>query len=170
MSEVHQAIIAIGSNLDGRRGHLSRALSLLQKAATIRAVIPSPVYETAPVGVRDQPPFLNMVAGIETTLSPEELMQLLLETEKEMGRTRTIRWGPRTIDLDLLFFEQEERHGPGLTLPHPRWAERSFVTIPLKALLSHPAFKRSVWEPVRQRLQDLPPDPDVRKTDPLSFD
>ncbi len=169
MTECRQAIIALGSNLGDRRAHLSRALSLLEPAPAITAILPSPIYETAPVGVKDQPPFLNMVAGLDTSLSPEELMSLLLKTEEEMGRVRTVRWGSRTIDLDLLFFEQEERRTPGLTLPHPRWSERTFVTIPLKELLTHPAFNRPLWDGLRQRLRDLPLDPDVRKPPPPSL-
>lgn len=166
MTERCQAIVALGSNLGDRNETLSRALSLLTEAPGITAVIPSPIYETPPVGVTNQPPFLNMVAGVETTLSPEELMALLLETEQEMGRTRTVRWGPRIIDLDLLFFEQEKRQTATLTLPHPRWAERTFVTIPLKDLLAHPAFNRPVWKPLRLCLRDVPQDPAVKKATP----
>lgn len=163
MTENRQAIIALGSNLGNRRQHLTEALSHLKAKPGIGAVVPSPTYETAPVGVEDQPPFLNMVAGVETCLPPEELMRLLLQIEREMGRIRTVRWGPRTIDLDLLFFEREERTGTDLTLPHPRWAERSFVTIPLKDLLRHAAFAGSTWEPLRRKLRDTPPDPDVKQ-------
>jgi 2-amino-4-hydroxy-6-hydroxymethyldihydropteridine diphosphokinase len=165
MAESLQAIIALGSNLGNRREHLTGALQLLQEAPGIQKVTSSPVYETAPVGVEDQPPFLNMVAGVKTTLTPEALMELLLETEQQMGRVRDLRWGPRTIDLDLLFFEQEERQAPGLTLPHPRWAERSFVTIPLRDLLSHPDFRSARWDSLRERLRDLPPDDEVRRSD-----
>lgn len=169
MTGPRQAIIALGSNLGQRHEHLSRALSLLARTPGIIRVIPSPVYETAPVGVTDQPPFLNMVAGLETTMSPEELMTQLLLIEQQIGRTRTIRWGPRIIDLDLLFFEREERRTPSLTLPHPRWPERSFVTVPLKDLLAHPAFDQPEWAPLRHRLLEVPHDREIKKADPVSF-
>lgn len=163
MRDSRQAIIALGSNLGDRWAHLIQSLDLLGSSPGIRSVLPSPVYETDPVGVKDQPAFLNMVAGIETLLSPEDLMALLLATEQKLGRIRTTRWGPRIIDLDLLFYEGEKRHTSTLTLPHPRWSERSFVTIPLHDLLATPEFKQPVWEPLRRELAKLPPDPSVRK-------
>lgn len=162
MARARQAIIALGSNLGDRQENLDRALEHLEQSECIQKVIPSPVYETAPVGLTEQPPFLNMVAGVETTLSPEEVLELLLQTERQMGRVRTARWGPRLIDLDLLFYEEEERHLPGLDLPHPRWAERSFVTVPLRDLLNHPAFAGSPWQTLRARLRELPPDEGVQ--------
>lgn len=155
MEKPRQAIIALGSNLGDRHANVSRALENLRSSPGIHSVMPSPVYETAPVGVEDQPPFLNLVAGVETGLSPEELMTLLLEIEKRLGRIRTTRWGPRTIDLDLLFFEKEERDHPKLTLPHPRWAERSFVTIPLNDLLAWPPFDGPAWDWLRERLHGM---------------
>lgn len=156
MTELRQAIIALGSNIGGRQANLSRALELLEASPGIKTVILAPVYETAPVGVEDQPSFLNSVAGVETWLSPEELMNLLLEIEQALGRVRVTRWGPRIIDLDLLFFEGEERDTPDLTLPHPRWAERSFVTTPLRDLLSLPPFDSPLWDPVRKKLENPP--------------
>lgn len=159
----HQAIVALGTNLGDRSAHLARALELLRTSQGISSVTPSPIYETAPVGVEDQPAFLNMVAGVTTTLTPEELMIHLLDTEQQMGRIRTTRWGPRIIDLDLLFYENETRHAPSLILPHPRWRERSFVTVPLQDLLALPDFRRPVWSPVRERLAEIPPDPEIKR-------
>jgi 2-amino-4-hydroxy-6-hydroxymethyldihydropteridine diphosphokinase len=100
----------------------------------------------------DQPAFLNAVAGIETTLSPEELLAALQEIEHRFGRTRTVRWGPRTLDLDLLAYEGERRTTDGLTLPHPRMLERAFVTVPLADVLRLARFARPAWESLRAAL------------------
>jgi 2-amino-4-hydroxy-6-hydroxymethyldihydropteridine diphosphokinase len=154
----HQAIIALGSNLGNRRANLSLALSLLRKSPGIDGLTPSNIYETAPVGVEDQPAFLNMVAGISTSLSPENLMELLLDTEARIGRVRTTRWGPRLIDLDLIFFEDQTRQTHDLTLPHPRWSQRSFVTVPLKDILFGREYARSLWDPVREQIEKSTPD------------
>jgi 2-amino-4-hydroxy-6-hydroxymethyldihydropteridine diphosphokinase len=157
-----QAIIGLGANLGLRRQTIREALRLLQEMPEVSWVVASPVFETAPVGVVDQPAFLNLVAALETSLSPESLMERMLEIEQALGRRRDVRWGPRTIDLDLLFFGSETRNQPGLTLPHPRWSERSFVTIPLKALLAHPRLQDSRWDSLRKQLCDVSPDPNVR--------
>lgn len=163
----HQAIIALGSNLGDRYGKIQAALALLEETPGIHAVLPSPVYETAPVGDVNQPRFLNLVAGVETALSPEDLMARLLEVERELGRRRDTRWGPRTIDLDLLFYENEERTGPGLTLPHPRWRERTFVTIPLRALLlRETSFAGETWDDLRAESRAAGDDPEVKLWQP----
>ncbi len=157
-----QAIIALGANIGDRHENIRRALALLHESSGIHKIIPSPIFETAPVGIEDQPAFLNLVAALDTTLSPESLMQLLLATETRLGRKREIRWGPRTIDLDLLFFENETRDTPNLILPHPRWHERTFVTIPLQSLLQNPEISHPAWTALRARLQNLSTDPAVR--------
>ncbi len=149
-----QAIIALGSNLGDRAGFIAGALQSLDAGApATRVLAVSSVIETAPVGVLKQPKFLNAVAGIETTLKPENLLKKLFEIENAAGRVRTIRNGPRTLDLDLLFYENETRALPELTLPHPRWHERDFVKIPLAQLLEKSPFAQNpAWDFLRQKL------------------
>jgi 2-amino-4-hydroxy-6-hydroxymethyldihydropteridine diphosphokinase len=159
----HQAILGLGSNLGDRPANLDLALALVRKSPGIQSVTPSPTYETDPVGVEDQPTFLNLVAGVNTSLSPDALMELLLHIELQMGRVRITRWGPRLIDLDLLFYENETRQTPRLTLPHPRWRERSFVTFPLLDLLALKEFDRRLWDPVRHQIDQPPRGPAVRR-------
>lgn len=146
-----QALIGAGANLGDRRATLANALEKLRVQPGVMAVTRSAFYETDPVGVLDQPAFLNLAAGIETTLSPEALMTALLDIEQQLGRVRTVRWGPRTIDLDLLAFEGEVRAGAFLTLPHPRMLERAFVTVPLREMLVREPFK-SKWTDLRTTL------------------
>ncbi len=124
------AYIGLGSNLGDREAVLLRAADALD------AVRISPVIETEPWGFADQPPFLNAVAEVETDLSARGLLELLLDIEQRLGRTRTgPRYGPRTIDLDLLLYGHEVIDEPGLRVPHPRLAERRFVLEPLAALV-----------------------------------
>jgi 2-amino-4-hydroxy-6-hydroxymethyldihydropteridine diphosphokinase len=108
---------------------IESALSGLSELGNVTAV--SSVYETEPIGYTDQPPYLNAVAEIETTLSPEELLESLLALEANHGRVRTFPNAPRTLDLDLLLYDDERRDTPRLTLPHPRLHERAFVLVPL---------------------------------------
>ena len=124
------AYIGLGSNLGDREALLMRAADALD------AVRISPVIETDPWGFENQPQFLNAVAEVETELSPRELLDRLLEIERRLGRTREgPRYGPRTIDLDLLLYGDEAIDEPGLQVPHPRLAERLFVLEPLAALV-----------------------------------
>lgn len=157
-----QAFIGIGANLGDRWGTIQAALGLLGQTPGIAAVEWSPVYESDPVGVLEQPLFLNLVAGVETTLAPEELLHRLLEIERQLGRQRVVRWGPRTIDLDLLLLAGEVRTGPALELPHPRMLERAFVVEPLRALLQRPRFQIPAWTGIREQLAGLPPGTGLR--------
>jgi 2-amino-4-hydroxy-6-hydroxymethyldihydropteridine diphosphokinase len=113
-----------------REENVRRALDLLAELGSVRS---SRVRETDPVGVTDQPNFLNAVAELDTDLAARELLERLLEIERALGRERSTeqRWGPRTIDLDLLLYSEETIEEPGLSVPHPRLAERRFVLEPL---------------------------------------
>ncbi len=125
------AYIALGSNLGERAALLRGALAALRRAADVRVVAESAVYETAPVGGPPQPDYLNMVAVVETALGPEALLERCLAVEAEHGRVRRERWGARTLDLDLLSYGTLALQTERLTLPHPRLAERAFVLVPL---------------------------------------
>jgi 2-amino-4-hydroxy-6-hydroxymethyldihydropteridine diphosphokinase len=125
--------IGLGANLGDREANLRAALERLASLGVLRV---SSFRETDPVGVTDQPRFVNAVAELETDLAAGALLERLLEIERELGRDRSReeRWGPRTIDLDLLLYGDEEIEEPGLTVPHPRLAERRFVLEPLHKL------------------------------------
>lgn len=149
---VRQAFVAAGANLGDRAATLTKALLRLRNWSGVETLETSSIYETRPMGFIDQPMFLNLVAAIETTLSPEELLRALMEIEREFGRTRSIRWGPRTLDLDMLAFEGETRRSAELTLPHPRMFERPFVSIPLAEILGRPRYENENWRSLRARL------------------
>jgi 2-amino-4-hydroxy-6-hydroxymethyldihydropteridine diphosphokinase len=128
-----RAYLGLGSNLGDRDATLRRALEYLARRVDIVAV--SSFRDTEPWGRRDQPRFLNAAVAVETELSPRALLDTLLAVEQELGRTREgARWGPRTIDLDLLLFGTLELDEPGLTVPHPRLHERRFALEPLAEL------------------------------------
>jgi len=125
-----RSFVGLGSNLGDRERNLQEAVGRLGQIGPVRV---SAFRDTEPVGVLDQPNFLNAVVELSTDLSPRELLDQLLGIERELGRDRTKeeRWGPRTIDLDLLLYGDEVSDEPGLTVPHPRLAERRFVLEPL---------------------------------------
>lgn len=129
------AYIGLGSNLQDREQFIYHALRMLQELPQTHMIQCSSLYETDPVGYTEQPLFLNMVAGIETELLPVELLQRCMQIEKELGRTREIRWGPRTIDLDILLYGDQKVICPELCIPHPRMRERPFVLIPLLEIM-----------------------------------
>jgi len=128
------AYVGLGANLGPREVTLLRAVHLIAEADGVEVVGVSQLRETDPVGLTDQPRFLNGAAAVETSLAPRELLDLLLSVERELGRVRAERWGPRTIDLDLLVFGDEIVDEPGLRVPHPRLPERRFVLEPLAEL------------------------------------
>ena len=123
------AYIGLGSNQGNSLETLRSALSDMRSLGTLRQV--SPAYQSDPVGLTDQPPFTNAVAEVETLLEPVALLDGLLEIEARHGRVRTLRWGPRTLDLDLIAYQGVHLDTPRLVLPHPRACEREFVLRPL---------------------------------------
>ena len=137
--------LALGTNLGDRLANLQAAIAALPTAVRLRAQ--SPVYETQPWGVTDQPAFLNMVLQGETALAPIDLLNHLKHLETLLGRLPGVRWGPRLIDMDILFYDDLVLATPGLTLPHPRLHERAFVLVPLNDLapgLVHPLLGKTV--------------------------
>ncbi|TWI53200.1 2-amino-4-hydroxy-6-hydroxymethyldihydropteridine diphosphokinase [Halalkalibacter nanhaiisediminis] len=130
----HHAFIALGSNIGDRAGYLEQGIALLADHKDIELIKRSSIYETEPVGYVEQQSFLNMVIKVQTSLYPSELLAVTQSIELQCGRKRDIRWGPRTIDLDILLFDQENMEVENLTIPHPRMWERAFVIVPLMEL------------------------------------
>jgi 2-amino-4-hydroxy-6-hydroxymethyldihydropteridine diphosphokinase len=148
-------VLGLGSNIGDRRAALEEALRLLG-ARGFRVTRRSSTWQTAPVGGPPQGWFLNAVVAGDTDLSPEGLLEACLDTEREMGRVRQEKNGPRVIDVDVLLFGDLVREGPGLTLPHPRLHERRFVLEPLFEIaptLRHPVLGLTVTE-LRDRCPD----------------
>ncbi|MEZ4661944.1 MAG: 2-amino-4-hydroxy-6-hydroxymethyldihydropteridine diphosphokinase [Caldilineaceae bacterium] len=144
---MHTTYIALGSNLGDRAGNIHDALRALGEIGQVRDT--SFLYETPPAYVVDQPEFLNAVCELETGLGPSELLAALKQIETKLGREKTVRYGPRSIDLDILFFDDLHVDTPPLTIPHARMAERDFVLQPLCDIASavkHPVTGRSVGE------------------------
>jgi 2-amino-4-hydroxy-6-hydroxymethyldihydropteridine diphosphokinase len=127
---VTRAYVGLGANLGPREVTLLRAADLLAAADGVEVVAVSQLRETDPVGVVEQPPFLNGAIALDTSLSPRAVLELLLEIEEELGRVRGERWGPRTVDLDLLVYGDERVDEDGLHVPHPRLHERRFALEP----------------------------------------
>jgi 2-amino-4-hydroxy-6-hydroxymethyldihydropteridine diphosphokinase len=125
------AYAAIGSNLNNPRAQVLDGLRRLSELAAVHSVLASPLYRSAPMGPQDQPEFVNAVAGFVTRLTPRELLDALLDIERRMGRNRGERWGPRIIDLDLIWMVGSSMEEPGLSLPHPGVSSRNFVLYPL---------------------------------------
>ena len=128
------AYVGLGANLGAREETLRRAVERLGEADGVDVLAVSQLRETEPVGVVDQPPFLNGAVAVETTRTARELLDLLLEIERSLGRVREERWGPRTIDLDLFVYGDEVVDEPGLQVPHPHLHERRFALEPLAEL------------------------------------
>lgn len=133
---MNQVAIGLGSNLGNSLVTLQTAVQQLAAQSGIKLVGQSHWYQTPPIGP-PQPDYLNGCVLLQTNASPEQILALLLETEQRFGRVRRERWGPRTLDLDLLLYEQVVMQTPTLTLPHPRLHERAFVLVPLAELLPH---------------------------------
>lgn len=131
MTAAITVFIGIGSNLNNPRQQVAKAVAALSQIPQTRFIAISPWYRSAPLGPGDQPDYINAVARIETNLQPEPLLAALQAIETRQGRTRDIRWGPRTLDLDILLYGNSTIASPQLIVPHPRLAQRNFVLFPL---------------------------------------
>jgi 2-amino-4-hydroxy-6-hydroxymethyldihydropteridine diphosphokinase len=134
------AFLGLGSNIGDRLATLQRAIDLLAVEPGIVVQRTSRVWETDPVGGPQQPDFMNVVAEIDTDLEPHDLLAATNRVEAALGRTRDVRWGPRTIDIDILLVDGLTIHDDRLTVPHPRMHERAFVVMPLLELLPDPVL------------------------------
>ena len=148
--------IALGSNLGDKENNMKEALQrLIQKGVTVCKV--SDFMATSPYGVTDQPDFLNAVAEVKTDNSPTELLRVLLQIEREMGRKRIRRWGERNIDLDLLLYDSQIIDLPDLKVPHPDMQNRDFVLCPLAQIAPdavHPVLRKTIkqlWKELQNR-------------------
>jgi len=126
-------LIALGGNVGDVQSAFDRTVTMLCDDAAVRLIARSSDYRTPPWGVTDQPPFINAVIAVSTSLAPHDLLARALKVERALGRDRDreLRWGPRRIDIDLLAYDDLVLHDPDLTLPHPRLFERAFVLLPL---------------------------------------
>ncbi|MBV6427527.1 MAG: Bifunctional folate synthesis protein [Haliscomenobacter sp.] len=144
----HLVYLGLGTNLGDRLANLERAKTLVQeRIGTI--LLQSSVYQTEPWGLKDQPEFYNQVLLLETRLSPETILDLILQIEKEMGRIRHQKWDRRLIDIDILFYDQEVLLLDRLTIPHPLMEKRNFVLAPLAEIapgLLHPVLEKTISE------------------------
>ena len=146
---MNRAYIALGSNIGDKAGHLHAAIEAMTAYPEIQAIRPSSIYETVPVGYLDQDLFYNMVVELETSWSAEVLLAHLQGIERQEGRKRLFKNGPRTLDLDIILYNTDDIHSEGLTVPHPRMQERAFVLAPLQELNPQyevPHLKRTVEE------------------------
>jgi 2-amino-4-hydroxy-6-hydroxymethyldihydropteridine diphosphokinase len=147
--------IALGTNLEPRAAHLEKALELFRSLPDVEVKRVSSIYESKPVGYLDQPDFLNLVFEAETDLLPLDLLDSCQSIEQELGRVRTIRFGPRTLDVDIVLYGVESIKEERLIVPHPRMQERSFVLLPLQEL--NPEYVVPEWnKTVNELVAELP--------------
>jgi 2-amino-4-hydroxy-6-hydroxymethyldihydropteridine diphosphokinase len=146
---VSRAYLALGSNLGDRVAHLQHAIDVLAREDGVVVSAVSRVYETAPVGGPPQDAYLNAVVALDTTLAPRELLALAQGIENSAHRVRDERWGPRTLDVDVLLYDELELDDPDLTIPHPRMWERGFVLAPLRDVAPELVDGAGAWEGVR---------------------
>lgn len=159
-----QAYLGLGSNIGDRKQQLLKAIDLIGNIKGIKVTKQSSIYETAPIGYTDQPNFLNLCLEIETELSPQQLLKHCLDIEQQLHRVREIRWGPRTLDIDILLYSDNIIETDNLSIPHPRMQERAFVLIPLNDIASDKKDPR-----LNQKIHDLVfPDDTVKKYKRLS--
>ncbi len=156
MDKLKTAYIALGSNIGDRQSFLNFGLKSLEDDVNISILSYSSIYETSPIGYVDQADFLNMVVEIKTSYDPLPLLHCTQTIQNDAGRKTGIRWGPRTLDLDILLYNQENIEMEQLIIPHPRMYERSFVVVPLKEInpsLYFPSIEKSI-EQVYKELCD----------------
>ena len=155
-----EVVCSLGSNLGDRERHINAAISAFQSYA-IYDVKSAPLYETDPVGLTDQPSFLNTAIFFKCELPALEILRIALEIEQAMGRKRRIKWGPRTIDIDIIFYGNDKIAHEQLVVPHPRFAKRKFVLVPVSDLIPEfvpPGFANTI----SQILQVCPDDSKVQ--------
>jgi 2-amino-4-hydroxy-6-hydroxymethyldihydropteridine diphosphokinase len=158
----HRALIGIGSNIGVAAENCEKAIALINNSESINVSVQSSLYESEPIGNENQAWFVNATIEIHTTLTPEGLLQLLLNIEQQLGRIRKEKWGPMIIDLDILDYEGIIMDSKILTLPHPEMAKRRFVLEPLSEIAGetvHPLEKKKIFD----LLKELPKIPVVKK-------
>ncbi|MDJ0615087.1 MAG: 2-amino-4-hydroxy-6-hydroxymethyldihydropteridine diphosphokinase [Rhizobiaceae bacterium] len=160
-SKSSEVFLGLGGNIGNVLENMAHALQYLDSASSIRVIDVSGVYKTPPWGVTDQDWFLNCCASIETTLAPTELLEKCLEIEIKLKRKRVVRWGPRSVDIDILVFGDLELETENLKIPHPRMLERSFVMLPLAEISPMLRVKEKTAMELRRELHD----PDITKVD-----
>jgi 2-amino-4-hydroxy-6-hydroxymethyldihydropteridine diphosphokinase len=145
--DIHYVYLGLGSNLGDRRSNLEESIKQISEFAVIKKS--SSIYETEPWGLKDQPKFLNQVILVETKLAPKELLSRLKTIEQIMGRKKTVLYGPRLIDLDILFFDDLMMKTFNLIIPHPHITERAFVLVPLAEIapdMIHLQYQQTITE------------------------
>ena len=161
----HIAYIAIGSNIGNSRDNCIEAIREMSKNDSIKVISKSSFYQTSPISPIKQEWFINSVIKINTSLTPIKLLTNLLNIESAMGRVRKEKWGPRLIDLDLLFYDNQILNEEKITIPHPEISKRNFVLIPLCEIaenLNHPTLKKNI----KTLLQESTDNAKVRKLNP----
>ncbi len=154
MIEARAVYLSLGANLGNRAETLRAAVQRIAAKDGVTLCAVSSLYETAPWGKTDQPAFLNIAVSLKTMLLPEAVLALTQTVETELGRVRHERWGPRTIDIDILYIEGVERHTPALTLPHPYMTERAFVLVPMAEIAPDLVVKGRTVEQWRKTVDD----------------
>ncbi len=158
---MNRVYIGLGTNIGNRESNLKDAISELAAVPEIEIISLSSIYETNPVGYLEQGKFLNMVVCINTTFDAQTLLVTCMKIEQNLGRKREIRWGPRTIDLDILLYNQENIVTKNLIVPHPRMLDRAFVVIPLVEI-DKDIILPNMEKPIREIMDDIPEKEGVR--------
>lgn len=152
---IYNVFLSLGSNIGDRENYLSEAVSKISHVGRTMVKKVSDIYETEPVGYTEQGKFLNIAVYVETSLEPEALLKELQNIENQLKRVREITWGPRTIDIDILLYNELKVDDPDLIIPHPRMFERAFVLVPLKDIYpSGEIFGRSIHQMVTQSMDN----------------